>query len=84
MKRILLLAVLFAIFVVISAFSYVNALTEGIASNILRIHVIANSDEDGDQRLKYMVRDGIIDHIEEMTDGHNRRRRHYGICATKC
>lgn len=38
---------------------------ENIADNIIRFHVIANSDTENDQCLKLKVRDGIIGSIKE-------------------
>ena len=37
---------------------------QGIAENIIRLHVIANSDSDDDQALKLKVRDGIITRLQ--------------------
>lgn len=37
---------------------------ENIADNIIRLHVIANSDTDDDQELKLKVRDGIIEQLQ--------------------
>lgn len=42
---------------------------ENIAGNIIRFHVIANSDTENDQSLKLKVRDGIIDGIKESVAG---------------
>ena len=36
-----------------------------IAKNIIRLHVIANSDSNADQQLKYIVRDKIISSLRE-------------------
>lgn len=38
---------------------------QDIASQIIRLHVIANSDSDSDQALKLKVRDGIIQSLQE-------------------
>ncbi len=37
-----------------------EALLSGGAPGILRLHVVANSDSDEDQRVKYLVRDALI------------------------
>ncbi|MFG6329739.1 MAG: stage II sporulation protein R [Lachnospiraceae bacterium] len=42
---------------------------ENIADNIIRLHVIANSDTESDQSLKLKVRDGIIGGIKETIAG---------------
>ena len=38
----------------------VDALQEDLAGEVFRFHVIANSDSDQDQALKYQVRDRVI------------------------
>ena len=42
---------------------------ENIADNIIRLHVIANSDTDTDQSLKLRVRDGIIEQLQDTIAG---------------
>ena len=42
---------------------------ENIADNIIRLHVIANSDTDSDQSLKLKVRDGIIEQLQDTIAG---------------
>ena len=37
--------------------------------NIIRLHVLANSDSDADQSEKLMVRDGILDTVSNVLDG---------------
>ena len=47
----------------------VRELQQGIASGIIRLHVIANSDSVEDQTLKYQVRDGILSSLQnELSD----------------
>lgn len=42
---------------------YAQTVNEALSDNLLRLHVIANSDEIEDQEIKLMVRDRIIKHI---------------------
>ncbi|MCI5586894.1 MAG: stage II sporulation protein R [Lachnospiraceae bacterium] len=42
----------------------VKEIQKNIASNIIRLHVIANSDSKEDQQLKLKVRDGILDEVK--------------------
>lgn len=65
-KRFLIVVILFSFFVFISAISYVNAVSEYIASSVFRLHVIANSDSDEDQSLKYKVRDSVLEYMNEI------------------
>lgn len=37
-----------------------------IAENVFRFHVLANSNSRADQRLKLMVRDGVLEYVQEM------------------
>ena len=37
--------------------------------NVIRLHVLANSDSDADQSEKLMVRDGILDTVSDVLDG---------------
>jgi len=66
-KRIILLIVLFLIYIAVSAFSYSNAVCTNIADNVFRLHVIANSDNEDDQKLKYIVRDEILKYINSLS-----------------
>ena len=60
--RVCLILLLLAVFVFISAFSYANTVSDEIADSVFRLHVIANSDSDEDQNLKYKVRDALIEY----------------------
>lgn len=39
-------------------------LQQGIADEVLRFHVLANSDSEEDQRVKYVVRDEVLDWLQ--------------------
>jgi len=65
-KRFFMLLFLLSLFIIVSAFSYVNAVSGNIADNVFRLHVIANSNSDADQALKYKVRDNIINYMESL------------------
>ena len=66
LKRFFIVIILFSLFVFISALSYVNAVSEDISNSVFRIHVIANSDSEDDQSLKYKVRDKVIEYMNEI------------------
>ena len=64
-------AVVFAVVVAagacsVGAFAY-NC--SRVRSDVLRMHVIANSDSDGDQALKLKVRDAVLERGAELFDG---------------
>jgi stage II sporulation protein R len=56
---------------VIAGISYVReqSLVMGIADKVLRFHVIANSDSEEDQNIKYEVRDAVGSYMKELLDG---------------
>ena len=64
--RFFILLILFTSFILFSAFSYVNAVSTGIAYNVFRLHVIANSDSEEDQALKYEVRDALLEYMNSL------------------
>lgn len=67
---ILILFLLF-LYVVISAFSYVDAVSSNLSDSVFRLHVIANSDSKEDQDLKYIVRDNVLSYMNEICNGAN-------------
>lgn len=64
--RILLVLFLFFIYFIISAYSYTSAVSSEIADSVFRLHVIANSDSEEDQNLKYKVRDALIEYMNSL------------------
>ena len=68
LKRFWVLIVLFSIYVFICAFSYANAVSTNIADSVFRLHVIANSDTEEDQNLKYLVRDALIEYMNSISN----------------
>ncbi len=49
--------------------AYSETIQEGIASEVIRFHVLANSDSKEDQALKLKVRDAILDQFSYKFDG---------------
>ena len=68
-KRFTLLVFLLFIYITISAISYTNAVCTDISNSVFRLHVIANSDSEEDQNLKYIVRDNVLEYMNSLTDG---------------
>ncbi|MGE5613484.1 MAG: stage II sporulation protein R [Bacillota bacterium] len=48
--------------------SYTESVNDGLAENIIRLHIIANSDSAADQELKRNVRDAVLAFVREMVD----------------
>lgn len=63
-NRFTLIIFLLLLFIFISALSYATNVSAHLADSVFRLHVIANSDADFDQDLKYKVRDKIIEYMK--------------------
>ena len=63
LKRIAILFNLFLLYIFIYAYSYVYSVSSNLSDNVFRLHVIANSDSQEDQLLKYKVRDNLINYM---------------------
>ena len=71
MKKYLLLLIVSVAFLLLSAYSYVNAVSNNLADSVFRLPVIANSDSEEDQNLKYKVRDSLIGYMNTLTNDMN-------------
>lgn len=65
-KSITILLILLGLYTFICAISYVQAVSENLSNNVFRLHVIANSDSDEDQNLKYKVRDNLLEYMNSI------------------
>lgn len=74
LKFFILIIILFSLYIFISASSYVNAISEDIASSVFRLHVIANSDSLEDQNLKYIVRDKLLEYMNTISEKSNSKQ----------
>ncbi|GHV38965.1 stage II sporulation protein R [Clostridia bacterium] len=57
-----------AVFICASAV-YALSTQKGIAENVIRFHVLANSDTEQDQNLKLMVRDSVLNYMQGFFTG---------------
>ncbi len=62
-KMIVILSILLFLYTSICAISYAKNISTDIAESVFRLHVIANSDREEDQNLKYLVRDHLLDYM---------------------
>ena len=62
-KSYVILIILLMIYVSICAVSYVSAINNNLSDEVFRLHVIANSDNEYDQKVKYLVRDKVLEYI---------------------
>lgn len=66
LKMVIILIILFSIYIFICAYSYVMATSEELSDSVFRLHIIANSDSGEDQNLKYVVRDNLLEYMNEI------------------
>lgn len=67
LKKVLIIFILFITYILLSIFSYSNAVSADISNSVFRLHVIANSDSKEDQNLKYAVRDELIKYMNSIS-----------------
>lgn len=65
-KYSILLLILLFLYIFVSAFSYVNAVSKDISESVFRLHVLANSDTKEDQELKLKVRDAVLAYMNDI------------------
>ena len=63
-----ILLIISFIFILLSVFGFYKS-CEGVRENVLRMHVIANSNSKEDQALKLKVRDAVLEKGSELFDG---------------
>ncbi|MFI3253060.1 MAG: stage II sporulation protein R [Eubacteriales bacterium] len=54
------ISLIFALIFTVSWTQYLGAEQEELASDLIRLHVVANSNSDEDQALKYQIRDEVL------------------------
>lgn len=80
-KSLVLLFLLLIIYILISAFSYTNAVCLNIADSVFRLHVIANSNSTEDQNLKYIIRDKILEYVSTISQDANSKEELINIMS---
>ena len=63
LKRYFIITLLLLLYTLIYSISYANNIVSDLSDSVFRLHVIANSDSDEDQNLKYLVRDELISYM---------------------
>ena len=66
-KYAFILFLLLIIYIIFSAFSYASEVSKDISESVFRLHVIANSNSQEDQTLKYLVRDSLISYMNDIS-----------------
>ena len=65
-KMVIILSFLLFLYTTICAISYAQTVSSNISESVFRLHVIANSDSQEDQNLKYIVRDNLLSYMNEI------------------
>ena len=63
LKFIVLILFLLTLYIFISAYFYINQASFDLKNSVFRLHVVANSNSEEDQNLKYIVRDNLIEYM---------------------
>ena len=75
LKHFLVILLLLCIFIISSILSYSSQVFAGLQDNIFRLHILANSDSNEDQALKLLVRDAVINYIEQINNNSNSKNQ---------
>lgn len=78
---VLILSILLFLYTTICAISYVEAVSTDISSSVFRLHVIANSNSDEDQSLKYKVRDNLLNYMNNICKDCNSKEEAINIVS---
>lgn len=63
------------LFVAVLTGALMNRTADGLSDSLVRLHVIANSNEDGDQAVKLLVRDKVLDYMTPILSETNTRQQ---------
>lgn len=70
-KKFSIIFFLLLIYIFISAFSYANTVSKNLSNSVFRLHVLANSNSEEDQALKYEVRDSVLEYVNTIAKNAN-------------
>lgn len=79
---IIILSLLLFLYTTVCAFSYAQAVSSNISDSVFRLHVIANSDSDEDQNLKYKVRDALLNYMNDICSNCSSKEEAIKIVST--
>ena len=83
LNSIIILLFLLFIYVLISAHSYVTAVSSDLSNSVFRLHVLANSDSEEDQKLKLKVRDSLLEYMNNICKNCSTKIEICPMCRTK-
>lgn len=67
LKMICILSFLLFLYIGLCAISYAQIVSNDLCDSVFRLHVIANSNSQEDQNLKYIVRDNLIEYMNSIS-----------------
>lgn len=65
-KSFIFIIFLFVLYFIFYSFSYTQAVSSNLKKEIFRLHIIANSDSEEDQKLKLQIRDSIVEYLSSI------------------
>lgn len=80
-KLLIILLFLLCIYVFINAYFYASNVSKDLQKSVFRLHVIANSNSIEDQKLKYTVRDNVIQYMETLCNNSNSKEETIDIVS---
>lgn len=78
-KNIFIISILLFLFTFFSIKSYADSITTDLSSSVFRLHIIANSNSEEDQNLKFKVRDSLLEYMSSLTKGSNSKQETISI-----
>ncbi len=73
-KIIIIALPLLFLYTFICSIGYVTAISSDLCESVFRLHIIANSDSEEDQNLKYKVRDNVIAYMNTLCSNTNSKQ----------
>lgn len=80
LKIAIILIFLLSLYTYICALTYVQAVSANLSEAVFRLHVIANSDADYDQNLKYLVRDNLLEYMNDICKDVSTKEEAISLC----
>ena len=65
-KIILILSILVFSYTTLCAISYAKNVSTSISDSVFRLHILANSDSEEDQNLKYIIRNKLLEYMNKI------------------
>ena len=66
LKKYIIITILLILYILVYSIAYANSTISNLIYKIFRLHVIANSNSETDQNLKYKVRDSLISYMNDI------------------